>query len=460
MKRMRRSVSTALAFLLCAVCVVPFLYVFLASLRGADGEFTAYYYYQVFLAQSRYLFRFWKSLGLCLCIAAGQVVVSVPAAYGFAKYRFPGRNALFFLLMILMILPLQVTLVPNYIILEKAGLLNTYASLALPAIILPLGAFILTHSFRALSNSVIEAARLDGCSLPGLLLRVVLPMSKNALICVFLLAFLLVCASAWMLRLSTGREGLERALTHVDLAELRVDPFFEDVDEPTTASELLSEELAPVGLKLDRKTTARLLNSEPVRDFLADQLAPLCDDVYRGRTRYEYEPKELEELLTGSRLRRVMKEEGVFLSTEEAAGVSKLLADYGLGELLNRDTLREQEPDLVRAMYLGLSWVALGVLAALTLLLAVLVAVTDRGRAPYFLRDLGGTAAVGGGLLSLAALLAGILPRLWVKICGGEALAAVVSRAVLLSHLGFCLGLLALGVLMLLHSRFLRRRES
>ena len=190
MKRMRRSVSTALAFLLCAVCVVPFLYVFLASLRGADGEFTAYYYYQVFLAQSRYLFRFWKSLGLCLCIAAGQVAVSVPAAYGFAKYRFPGRNALFFLLMILMILPLQVTLVPNYIILEKAGLLNTYASLALPAIILPLGAFILTHSFRALSNSVIEAARLDGCSLPGLLLRVVLPMSKNALICVFLLAFL------------------------------------------------------------------------------------------------------------------------------------------------------------------------------------------------------------------------------------------------------------------------------
>lgn len=280
------------------------------------------------------------------------------------------------------------------------------------------------------------------------------------LLCVFLLAFLLVCASAWMLRLSTGREGLERALTHVDLAELRVDPFFEDVDEPTTASELLSEELAPVGLKLDRKTTARLLNSEPVRDFLADQLAPLCDDVYRGRTRYEYEPKELDELLTGSRLRRVMKEEGVFLSTEEAAGVSKLLADYGLGELLNRDTLREQEPDLVRAMYLGLSWVALGVLAALTLLLAVLVAVTDRGRAPYFLRDLGGTAAVGGGLLSLAALLAGILPRLWVKICGGEALAAVVSRAVLLSHLGFCLGLLALGVLMLLHSRFLRRRES
>ena len=190
MKTTRRLLPAALAFFLCAVCVVPFLCVLIASLRDAEGAFTLEYYYQVFLAESQYLFRFWKSVGLCLCIAIGQAAVSAPAAYGFAKYRFPGKNILFFILMILMILPLQVTLIPNYIILEKAGLLNTYASLALPAIILPLGTFILTHSFRALSNSVIEAARLDGCSLPGLLVRVVLPMSKNALICVFLLSFL------------------------------------------------------------------------------------------------------------------------------------------------------------------------------------------------------------------------------------------------------------------------------
>ena len=89
-----------------------------------------------------------------------------------------------------MILPLQVTLMPNYIVMEKVNILNTYASLALPAIILPLGTFILTQSFRAIPNSVIEAARLDGCRLPGLLLRVVMPMSQNALVCVFLLSLL------------------------------------------------------------------------------------------------------------------------------------------------------------------------------------------------------------------------------------------------------------------------------
>ena len=129
-------------------------------------------------------------MGLSLCIASGQLIVSAMAGYGFAKYRFPGKSILFFILMVLMILPIQVTLVPNYIILDRAKLINTYASLALPAITFPLGTYILTLSFRSLSGSVIESARLDGCTLPGLLLRIVMPMSRNALICVFLLSFL------------------------------------------------------------------------------------------------------------------------------------------------------------------------------------------------------------------------------------------------------------------------------
>ena len=131
--------TAALSFFLCALCVVPFLYVLFSSFRSVDGAFTLRYYDQVFLSQTQYLFRFWKSVGLCSAIAFCQVAVSTLAGFGFAKYRFPGKNVLFFLLMILMILPLQVTLMPNYIVLEELKLLNTYWTLALPAIILPLG---------------------------------------------------------------------------------------------------------------------------------------------------------------------------------------------------------------------------------------------------------------------------------------------------------------------------------
>lgn len=182
--------SSFAAVLLTALSVIPFLYVFAKSLLSAQDGFTLSYYYQVFLAQEQYLLRFWKSLGLCLCITAGQVVVSTLAGYGFAKCRFPGKNVLFFLLMVLMIMPLQVTLVPNYIMLDRLGLLDTYYALVLPMIFVPLGTFIMTQSFQAVPNEIIEAARLDGCGTLKLICRIAVPMNRAGLICTLLLSFL------------------------------------------------------------------------------------------------------------------------------------------------------------------------------------------------------------------------------------------------------------------------------
>lgn len=186
----RRPFSSTAAVILTVLSVVPFAYVFAKSLISNQGGFTLAYYYQVFLAQEQYLLRFWKSLGLCLCITAGQVTVSTLAGYGFAKCRFPGKNVLFFLLMVLMIMPLQVTLVPNYIMLDRLGLLDTYYALVLPMIFVPLGTFIMTQSFQAVPNEIIEAARLDGCGTLKLICRIAVPMNKAGLICTLLLSFL------------------------------------------------------------------------------------------------------------------------------------------------------------------------------------------------------------------------------------------------------------------------------
>ncbi len=177
---------------LCAVCIVPFVYVLVSGMIRS-GHWTLQSYYEVFLGKTEFLLRFWKSLGLSMAIAAVQVVISAFAGYGFAKFRFPGKNVLFFLLMILMILPLQVTLMPNYLLFQNMHLLGTQLSLALPAFFAPLGTFIMTQSFQATADSVIEAAQLDGCNSVSVLLRVLLPNSSNALICTALLSF----ADAW-----------------------------------------------------------------------------------------------------------------------------------------------------------------------------------------------------------------------------------------------------------------------
>lgn len=181
--------GSAVAVILVIVCLMPFLYVLVNSVLTDEG-FTLMYYYNVFLASPQYLLRFWLSVGLAFAIAGGQVIISTLAGYGFAKCMFPGRNAIFFFLMVLMILPLQVTLVPNYIVLDKLGFLDTYKSLILPAIFIPLGAFIMTQGFRAIPNEIIDAAKVDGCKTLPIIVRVALPMNKSGLICTLLLSFL------------------------------------------------------------------------------------------------------------------------------------------------------------------------------------------------------------------------------------------------------------------------------
>ena len=189
---MRKSGKTAqiIAIVLVLLCIAPYAYVFFTSLMDPEGGFTLKYYYKTFLGSTQFLVRFWKSLGLCLCIAVGQVIASTLAGFGFAKYPFPGKNLVFFLLTVLMIMPLQVTLVPNYIILDRLHLMDTYRGLALPAIFVPLGTFIMTQSFKAIPNEVLEAAQLDGCGILQLLTHIAVPMNKSGLICTMLLSFL------------------------------------------------------------------------------------------------------------------------------------------------------------------------------------------------------------------------------------------------------------------------------
>lgn len=173
----------SLALALLVISLAPFCYVLLAGMSPRA-------YYLVFWGESQYMMRFWRSLGISLCVSVGQLFVSTLAGFGFARYNFKGRNTIFFLLTILMVLPVQVTLVPNYITLNALGLLDTYAALILPLIFVPLGTFILRQSFLSIPDNVMDAAMLDGCNAVQILLRVAVPMNISGMVCAFMLSFL------------------------------------------------------------------------------------------------------------------------------------------------------------------------------------------------------------------------------------------------------------------------------
>lgn len=147
-------------------------------------------YYQVFFRRPEYLMRFWNSVIITLPTTIIQVIVSALAAFAFAKLKFPFRDKLFFVYIILLILPIQVTLVPNYIVLDKLGLLNTFASVILPGAFSAFGICLLRQSIRYISDASIEAARIDGASYFRIFRSIILPQIRGGLVTLTLLTFI------------------------------------------------------------------------------------------------------------------------------------------------------------------------------------------------------------------------------------------------------------------------------
>lgn len=136
-------------------------------------------YYEVFFATPDYLAKFWVSLLLAVGAILGQMVISCMGGFAFAFYDFPGKRLLYGLLCLFMLIPLQVTLLPNYLLLDQLGALNTYWALLLPLAFAPLGTFLLTQIFRSVPADILHAARLDGAGTLQVLARVLLPCGKS-----------------------------------------------------------------------------------------------------------------------------------------------------------------------------------------------------------------------------------------------------------------------------------------
>ena len=150
-----------------------------AVVGGLPQGFSLMGYYEVFFATPDYLVKFWLSLLLAVGAVVGQVVISCMGGFAFAFFDFPGKRLLFGLLCFFMLVPLQVTLLPNYLLLDAFGLLNTYWALLLPLAFALLGTFLLTQIFRSVPADILQAARLDGAGTLQVMVKVLLPCGKS-----------------------------------------------------------------------------------------------------------------------------------------------------------------------------------------------------------------------------------------------------------------------------------------
>ncbi|MFE4709860.1 carbohydrate ABC transporter permease [Paenibacillus sp. NPDC056722] len=146
-------------------------------------------YGEVLVHKPLFLHMFWNSVFIVLPIIIGQVVVASLAAYAFAKLRFWGREKLFVVYLMTMLMPFQVTLVPNYIIADKLGLMNSTAAIILPGIFSAFGVFMLRQFMLHIPYSYLEAAKMDGAGQLRIFYSIMLPLIKPGMAALTVLLF-------------------------------------------------------------------------------------------------------------------------------------------------------------------------------------------------------------------------------------------------------------------------------
>lgn len=147
-------------------------------------------YITTFIKSPDYLLKFWNSVILVVPIVLLQVTVAAIASYGFSRWRGKVRDSIFFFYVILMLMPYQVTLVPNYLVSEWLGILNTRWAIIFPGAFAPFSVFLLTKFMRRIPVSQIEAAKLDGSSEWQIFTRIYLPQCRSALYSIAILVFI------------------------------------------------------------------------------------------------------------------------------------------------------------------------------------------------------------------------------------------------------------------------------
>lgn len=145
---------------------------------------------ELMLRSPGFFIMFWNSCIQVLPMLAGQLLVGAPAAWAFARFQFRGKSILFFIYILLMVLPFQVTQVSNYLILDRMGLLDSHMALILPGIWSTFPVFIMTKSFETIPTALLEASYLDGAGELLAFLHVGLPAGYPGIVTALLLGFI------------------------------------------------------------------------------------------------------------------------------------------------------------------------------------------------------------------------------------------------------------------------------
>ena len=146
-------------------------------------------YITVLLKSPEYLFKFWNSVIYVVPIVIVQLGIATLASYGFARYDGKLKRAIFFSYIVMMLMPYQVTLVPNFLVSRSLGLYGSAWSILLPGFFSPFAVYLLTKFMKRIPTEVMEAASIDGANEWMIFSRICMPLCKGGLASIAILVF-------------------------------------------------------------------------------------------------------------------------------------------------------------------------------------------------------------------------------------------------------------------------------
>lgn len=181
-------------------CIAPFIYMVIMSftkstsllIRWEDVNFGDFSNYVYVLKQSNFARALWNSIVVVIFACIFNCMIASMGAYGFEKKNFPGKEAIFRIYLVTMMIPSQVTIIPVFIIMNKMGLLNTYFSLIV-LMINAFGVFLIRQFMAGVPDELLDAAQVDGCPEYRIFLQIVLPLIRPVLVSLVVFTFV----SAW-----------------------------------------------------------------------------------------------------------------------------------------------------------------------------------------------------------------------------------------------------------------------
>ena len=176
--------------------ILPFFAMVLISLSGNENIFTDYRNINLNLLAYKNVFKsipvvkyFLNSIIIAGVTSVGQVIISALAGYGFARFKFKGSDALFFVFVITMMVPPQVNIVPLFYLMSKLGWINTYQAMIVPGLFGGLGVFLMRQYFLNFSKEMEDASKIDGCNDFQIFYKIALPCAVPALATLFIFTF-------------------------------------------------------------------------------------------------------------------------------------------------------------------------------------------------------------------------------------------------------------------------------